>query len=111
MAIKTQEETFRCFIQDQKTGDKYSASVRVKKRQPVNVSRKEGRMKICDIFIDSVSSIEGQKHHHFAMHTLNGEGIYIFRVGQEDESERPYSIWDLGPVFANLVTQTLQKMA
>ncbi|MGB8536413.1 MAG: hypothetical protein WCD57_08370 [Acidobacteriaceae bacterium] len=68
-------------------------------------------MKLCDIFVDSVSAVEGQKHHHFAMHTLNGEGIYIFRVGKEDESERPYSIWDLGPVFGKLVTRALQKMA
>ena len=67
-------------------------------------------MKLCDIFIDSVSAVEGQKHHHFAMHTLNGEGIYIFRVGKKNKSQRPYSIWDLGPIFGKLVTQILQKM-
>jgi hypothetical protein len=111
MPVEYQEKTFDCFIQDPKTGDKYSASVRVKKRRPLDISRKEGKMKLCDIFVDSVSAVEGQKHHHFAMHTLNGEGIYIFRVGKEDESERPYSIWDLGPVFGKLVTRALQKMA
>jgi hypothetical protein len=42
---------------------------------------------------------------------LNGEGVYIFRVGKEDESEQAYSIWDLGPVFGKLVTRTLQEMA
>jgi hypothetical protein len=97
MTVEYQEETFDCFIQDQKTGDKYSASVRVKKRRPLDVSRKEGKLKLCDIFIDSVSAIEGQKHHHFAMHTLNGREFTSFALAKRMRANgpTPSGIWAL----------------
>lgn len=108
-----QEQEFDCFIQDQISGDKFSASVVVQKRSPLRQTRRRDReVELADVFITPLSGNSGKRHHHFVVLNLNGDGVYIFRdVFKGTEKRRLSSIWELGPRFANRVIDALRVMA
>ena len=107
---KTQQEDFSCFIEDQISGDKFSAEVTLRKRKVIRETlQRDGKIEICDILIRSVSNSLGKRHHHFIMTSLNGDGLYIFRRAINAEERRYCSIWDLGPALGHRITNYLKE--
>lgn len=111
MGKDERKREFECFIQDKNTGDKYSAKVEVRKHKVIRQSLQPGKIDLADIFVTSVSSKRGELHHHFVVHKLNGDGLYIFREAVNNETRRDCNVWDLGPVFGKMVARTLQELA
>jgi hypothetical protein len=112
MGEQERKRTFDCFIQDEISGDKYSATVVVAKHKVIRQSlQRDGKIDLADIYITSVSSTRGRLHHHFVVQKLNGDGLFMFREAVNNETRRYCNVWDLGPVFGKLATQALRELA
>ncbi|MFL6450073.1 MAG: hypothetical protein ACJ746_20705 [Bryobacteraceae bacterium] len=107
------ERRFTAVIEDSVLGERFSATVTVKKRLPIRTSLQTGKVDLVDVFIAPISGqLLVKVHHHFVIHDFTGRGIYIVRdQNGNDERRRQCTIWELGHSFGVQVMTALKSLA
>lgn len=107
-----QEKQFTCVIEDLHLKDRFSATVKVTKKTPIEAAEQKDRIGLAHIYITPVSDQVRKVHHHFVLFDFTGCGVYIVRdrYGKRDD-RRQCSIWDLGHSFAIQVMDALREIA
>ena len=76
--MPSDERDFECVIERHILKERFSATVRVKKRMPIRRSLKSGKIDLADVFIWPISCQPTFKvHHHFVVYDFTGGGCLL----------------------------------
>ena len=122
-------------MEDKLLNDRFSADVRVLKRDVIRTSPDGRNIEIADVYITPISGQHSYydsksswvkkpatfnvptkeksgSHNHFIVSNFEGQGLYIVRDAMRREvHRRPCSLWDLGQPFASGVMNALREFA
>lgn len=102
---------FKCVIEEKLRREKYSAHVRVFKKQPIRKSLQAGKIDLADVFIEPLADNPKRVHHHFVSYDYDGNGLFIVRDQHNKEIRRAKcSSWDLGTAFGSKLRGILETM-